>query len=309
MSTAVGTAEQQAFLSELVTHGHFLPSGEPGIYGRGAGFERVRNGFDSLVSRMAAPDGADTPRFPPLIPRRTLERAGYLKSFPNLCGCVHSFAGNEFAAIDLVDKASRAEDWSMHLSRTDVVLVPAACYPAYPAMAARGPLPEGGLTLDLGGSYVYRNEPSGDPARLQMFHQREMVRMGNIDGVLDWRELWMKRAAEIFELVGLDAKVEVASDPFFGRGGRLLAKNQREMGLKFEVLVQIASPERTAVTSFNYHQDHFGSVFGIQQHDGSVAHSACLGFGLERVTLALFKQHGIQSRDWPHGVRMALGLA
>ena len=153
------------------------------------------------------------------------------------------------------------------------------------------------------------HEPSGDPARLQMFHQREMVRMGNIDGVLDWRELWMKRAAEIFELVGLDAKVEVASDPFFGRGGRLLAKNQREMGLKFEVLVQIASPERTAVTSFNYHQDHFGSVFGIQQHDGSVAHSACLGFGLERVTLALFKQHGIQSRDWPHGVRMALGLA
>lgn len=309
MSSAVGTAEQQAFLSDLVAHGHFLPSGEPGIYGRGAGFERVRTGFDALVSRVAAPDAADTPRFPPLIPRRTLERAGYLKSFPNLCGCVHSFAGNEFAAMDLVDKASRAEDWSSHLTPTDVVLVPAACYPAYPATALRGPLPDGGVTLDLGGSYVYRNEPSGDPARLQMFHQREMVRIGNVDDVLEWRERWMKRAAAIFEEVGLDALVEVASDPFFGRGGRLLAKNQREMGLKFEVLVQIASPERTAVTSFNYHQDHFGSVFGIQQHDGSVAHSACLGFGLERVTLALFRQHGINSRDWPHAVRVALSLA
>lgn len=308
MSVAQGTSEQQAFLLELIEHGLYLPSGEPGIYGRGSVFESVRNGFDALVSRTAAPDQADTPRFPPIIPRRTLEKAGYLKSFPNLCGSVFSFAGNEFGAIDLVERASRGDDWSMHLTMTDVVLVPAACYPAYPAMAARGPLPAGGLTLDLGGSYVFRNEPSGDPARLQMFHQREMVRMGDVDHVLDWRERWMKRAAAIFGQVDLDFKMEIASDPFFGRGGRLLAKNQRELGLKFEVLVPIASPERTAVTSFNYHQEHFGSTFDIQQHDGRVAHTACLGFGLERVTLAIFRRHGLDPEKWPASVREALSL-
>ena len=308
MSVAAATSEQHAFLLELIAHGLYLPSGEPGIYGRGSTFERVRNGFDALVSRIAAPDNADTPRFPPIIPRRTLERAGYLKSFPNLCGSVWSFAGNEFGAMELVDRASRGEDWSSHLHMTDVVLVPAACYPAYPAMAQRGPMPVGGLTLDLGGSYVFRNEPSGDPARLQMFHQREMVRMGDVENVLEWRERWMKRAAAIFEQVDLDFQMEVASDPFFGRGGRLLAKNQREMQLKFEVLVPIASPERTAVTSFNYHQEHFGSTFEIQQHDGSVAHTACLGFGLERVTLALLRRHGLDPEKWPASVREALSL-
>jgi seryl-tRNA synthetase len=306
MSNAVGTPEEHAFLEELIRHGHILPSGEPGIYGRGMVFEDVRNRFDALVTRTGAPDRPERPRFPPVIPKRTLEKAGYLKSFPHLCGAIFSFAGKDAAAMDLVDRANRGDDWSMHLSMTDVVLVPAACYPAYPAMALRGPLPKGGVTLDLGGSYVFRNEPSGDPARLQMFHQREMVRIGEVEDVLEWRETWMKRATGIFETVGLNATLDVASDPFFGRGGKLLAKSQRDQGLKFEVLVPIASPGPTAVSSFNYHQEHFGSSFGIQLHDGSVANSACLGFGLERITLALFHAHGLDVNQWPAAVRAQL---
>jgi len=303
---AAGTSGQQKFLEELIRHGHYLPSGEPGIYGRGMAFEEVRNRFDDLVSRVCAPDKPEMPRFPPIIPRRTLEKAGYLKSFPQLCGAVFSFAGKEAAALDLAERASRGDDWSQYLSMTDVVLVPAACYPAYPAMALRGPLPKGGVTLDLGGCHVFRNEPSGDPARLQMFHQREMVRIGEAEEVLAWRERWMARAQNIFEQSGLSATLALASDPFFGRGGKLMANNQREQGLKFEVLVPIASPEPTAVSSFNYHQDHFGSAFGIQLHDGRVANSACLGFGLERITLALFRAHGLEVRDWPKDVRSRL---
>ncbi len=306
MSTAIGTPEEQTFLAELIAEGHILPSGEPGVYGRGMVFEDVRNAFDALVTRTGAVDMPERPRFPPVIPRRTLEKAGYLKSFPHLCGAIFSFAGKETEAMTLVERASRGEDWSMHLSMTDVVLVPAACYPAYPAMALRGPLPQGGVTLDLGGSYVFRNEPSGDPARLQMFHQREMVRIGTEVEVLAWRETWMARATNIFQQVGLNATLDVASDPFFGRGGKMLAKSQLAQGLKFEVLVPIASPGPTAVSSFNYHQEHFGTAFGIQLHDGSVANSACLGFGLERITLALFRKHGMKLSHWPSNIKTQL---
>ena len=306
MTPVGGTTGEQMFLDELVRHGHFLPSGEPGVYGRGTVFEEVRNRFDALVTRVSAPDKPETLRFPPVIPRRTLEKAGYLKSFPQLCGAIYSFAGSEGAALELAERSSRGDDWSCFLSMTDVVLVPAACYPAYPAMALRGQLPLGGVTLDLGGSYVFRNEPSGDPARLQMFHQREMVRVGETDDVIAWRETWMTRAQDIFELTRLDATLAVASDPFFGRGGKLMANNQRQQGLKFEVLVPIASPEPTAVSSFNFHQDHFGSAFGIQLHDGRIANSACLGFGLERITLALFRAHGMDPNGWPKDVRRNL---
>jgi len=179
MTAAEATTEQK-FLNELITHGHFLPSGEPGIFGRGGVFERVRTGFDDLVTRISASDQPERPRFPPLIPRRTLERAGYLKSFPQLCGAVFSFSGKDSAALDLAERASRGDDWSGHLSMTDVVLVPAACYPAYPAMAQRGPLPPGGVTLDLGGCYVFRNEPSPDPARLQMTSITAPVRVNKM---------------------------------------------------------------------------------------------------------------------------------
>ncbi|MCU1338399.1 MAG: amino acid--[acyl-carrier-protein] ligase [Bryobacterales bacterium] len=306
MTPAAGTTGEQKFFEELIRHGHFLPSGEPGVYGRGMVFEDVRNRFDDLVTRACAADKSETLRFPPIIPRRTLEKAGYLKSFPQLCGAVYSFAGKEAEALDLAERAGRGDDWSHHLSMTGVVLVPAACYPAYPAMALRGPMPKGGVTLDLGASYVFRNEPSGDPARLQMFHQREMVRIGETEDVLAWRQTWMDRAQNIFGQTGLNATLTVGSDPFFGRAGKLMANNQREQGLKFEVLVSIASPEPTAVSSFNFHQDHFGSAFGIQLHDGKVANSACFGFGLERITLALFRAHGLDVRDWPKDIRSRL---
>ena len=113
-------------------------------------------------------------------------------------------------------------------------------------------------------------------------------------------------AKDIFEQTGLDATLDTASDPFFGRSGKLMANHQRQQGSKFEVLVLIASPEPTAVSSFNFHQDHFGSAFGIQLHDGTVANSACLGFGLERITLALLRAHGMDLGDWPQEVRARL---
>ena len=141
-----------------------------------------------------------------------------------------------------------------------------------------------------------------------MFHQREMVRIGEPDAVAEWRDTWRDRALELLRGLELDADFDVASDPFFGRSGRMLAANQREQALKFEIQVPIAGPEPTAVASFNYHQEHFGHVFDIRTANGELAHTACIGFGLDRITLALFAVHGMQVEDWPEEVRSALSL-
>ena len=60
---------------------------------------------------------------------------------------------------------------------------------------------------------------------------------------------------------GCPRESDVASDPFFGRGGKMLAASQKEQKLKFEVLVpgDLAREARRRVCSFNYHQDHFGA--------------------------------------------------
>lgn len=303
-----GTPEQAEFLEALLAAGLLIDSGVAGVYGRGEDFERVRRAFDVRVSAAAAVDAPQRLAFPPLLPREQLESIGYLKSFPHLAGSVFGFAGDEEEAAELAARAERHEDWSGCQHQTDLVLTPAACYPVYPAIAARGPLAPGGLTVDAGGSYVFRHEPSGDPARLQVFHQREIVRIGEPEAVVEWRDAWRDRSLELLRGVGLAAEFDVANDPFFGRSGRLLARSQRAQELKFEVLVPIAGPEPTAVASFNYHQDHFAAVYGLAIEGGGEAHTACLGFGLERIALALLRRHGLRLGDWPAEVVAELGL-
>ncbi len=298
--------EQAAFLHDLLGAGLLVETDAPGIYGQGPGFERVREGFTDAVSRLAAPDtGIEAMRYPPLLPRYQIEKNGYLASFPHLAGSVFSFDGTELQAADQEAAAGRHEDWSGFQSMTDLVVLPAACYPVYPEIAKRGPLP-GDVTVDTGSQWVFRNEPSGDPARMRMFHMREFVRIGSPEGIAVFRNLWLDRTIGLFERLGLNATSEIAADPFFGRVGRMLAANQRDQELKFELVAQIGGPEPTAIASFNYHQDHFTLIYDLALASGAEAHTGCVAFGIERITLALFRANGLDVAAWPTEVRKEL---
>jgi seryl-tRNA synthetase len=298
--------QQEAFLADLIQDGLLIASGAPGIFGHGAAFEDIRGRLSERLSGEAARAGAESLRFPPLLPRRTLEQAGYLGTFPHLAGTVYAFEGDETAARHQAERAQRAEDWGEFQAMTELALVPAACYPVYPALAARSPLPAGGAFVDAGGAWVFRREPSEDPSRRQMFHQHELVRLGEPDVVQAWRDEWAQRGLDLLRGLGLDARLEVASDPFFGRRGRMLAATQRQQAMKLELLVHIAGSSPTALASFNYHRDHFALTFGIAVADGSTAHTACAGFGHERIVLALLATHGFDPGAWPAEVRAQL---
>ena len=67
-------------------------------------FEDVcSTGVDELISRASAPDGAETMRFPPVIPRSQFEASGYLRSFPHLVGTIFGFDGTEEQAREQED--------------------------------------------------------------------------------------------------------------------------------------------------------------------------------------------------------------
>ena len=305
MHTPIKSAAE-TFLDELFDAGLLIDTGVDGLYGRSGVFEDVIRAFDGLVTKYGAGDTATSIHFPPGIARRLFEKSGYMKSFPQLAGTVHSFMGGEGDHCSLLAELEAGQDWTGQQQATDVVLTPAACYPLYPSVSKMGVLPEGGRLYDLQ-SYCFRHEPSKDPARMQMFRMREFVRIGTPDQVWAFRESWLERGQKMMGALGVPLTVDVANDPFFGRAGKMLANNQRDTGLKFELLIPVTSEEKpTACLSFNYHQDHFGSLWDIRTASGEQAHTACVGFGMERVALALFRHHGADVQKWPAKVRELL---
>ncbi len=296
----------QGFLDELVDAGLLIPSGVRGVYGRGRDFERVIERFDALVARAGAELDPEVMRFPPIFNRQHYEKIDHIHNFPDLMGSVHTFTGGESEHRAMLGKFERREDWSRELAASEVMMTPAICYPLYPTVGRK--LPPGGRRVDLQG-FAFRHEPSDDPARMQIFRMHEFVRLGTPAEALEHRNYWLERGQEIFRSVGLETRPVVANDPFFGRGGKVQKAMQREQSLKYEFVIPICSEEKpTAIGSCNYHLDHFGVAFDIRTHDGAVAHSACVGFGLERVALALFKTHGLALGAWPREVRDVLDV-
>jgi seryl-tRNA synthetase len=285
----------------------FRPMGVDGVYARTALYVHLVEHLEGYISRLREPQ-AEIMRFPPVMSREQLEKSGYLKSFPNLLGCVCSLHGSEASIRSAVERYETGGDWTSSLSSSELVLSPAACYPVYPIAAARGTLPPGGLQFDIEAD-VFRREPSQSLDRLQSFRMREFVRIGSPGEIVDFRERWMARAPQLAADLALPFAIDVANDPFFGRVGQVMAVSQRQQALKFELLIPYhPGAKPTACMSFNYHREHFGQVWGIHDALGELAHTSCVAFGIDRLAVALFAVHGVDLDAWPAGVRSALAL-
>src|SRR5271166_6982275 len=110
---------------DLVDAGLLIATEVDGIVGRGAVFEDVLMRLNSIMARWGRRHGAEVVHFPPVMSRAYLERNGYLKSFPQLATALHGFTCNIHGQVT-------GEDLP-----TELMLVPAACYPIYPMVAER----------------------------------------------------------------------------------------------------------------------------------------------------------------------------
>lgn len=285
----------------------FRPMGVDGVYGRTGLYEGIVERLAALITEYRLPE-AEVLRFPPVMSRHDLEKSGYLNSFPNLLGCVCALHGTEADILSAVQRHEAGGSWTSSLAPADLVLSPAACYPVYPLVAARGAVPKGGALFDVACD-CFRREPSTYLDRLQSFRMREYVCIGTADEIVAFRTRWIETGQQIAVRLGLPCSVAPANDPFFGREGRMKAVSQIQQALKFELLVPIYSAERpTACMSFNYHREHFGTTWDIRDAAGGPAHTGCAAFGMDRLAVAMFATHGLDPAGWPVRVRAALRL-
>ena len=172
-------------------------------------------------------------------------------------------------------------------SMGDLALAPAACCYVYPSLT--GTLPHAGRTIDIE-SWCYRSAPSLNPMQMRAFRMREFVYAGTAEQTLAFRESGVTRAQTLFASLGLTTTV-------------------RPHGETLDVIVPLLGGEcPTALLSANYHQYHFGQLFEIRTHEGNIAHTACIAFGMERLALALLAEHSLQPAKWPQELRELLDL-
>ena len=104
------------------------------------------------------------------------------------------------------------------------MLAPAACYPIYPIAAERGAVPAAGLSSTWPATASAMSRRAIDRFQslphARICPHRHAASRSRIPRALD-----QDRAKGIADTLGLPYTVDVANDPFFGRGGTIMASS------------------------------------------------------------------------------------
>jgi seryl-tRNA synthetase len=171
------------------------------------------------------------------------------------------------------------------------------CYHVYAALAGRVLATPAMVTVQ-GTCWRHEGEALRPLARGWAFTMREGVCIGDTEAVAAFRARGIDRGLALAVTLGLEARLEEATDPFFAptaRGRQLL---QRLKGLKQELRLPVGDAS-VAAASFNLHERFFGEAFDIRLPDGAPAASGCVAYGIDRWLLAFLAAHGVSARGWP----------
>ncbi len=238
---------------------------------------RVLYELDDLLRGVARMLRARELRFPSLLPLEYLDTIGYRRSFPRTL----------VVPVCEQDKAACNEPADPQLQ--EIALTPSACFHTYP-LAANLSLTADKLIIVTNLAKVFRCEPKRlSRWRMNEFSVREFTFIGGPEGVALLIEFFKSVAAELVALYELPATIEIAHDPFFliHADREAVRRAQIPLPSKFEVVYRSRDGHDVAVASLNHHGRFFGDRYRIRGANGQVLSTGCVGFGLERLALAV----------------------
>lgn len=286
---------------------------QPGIYSLQGGFMRVFQALNRATLDIAREVGAIEQEHPAVWPVRLFKMIDYFHEFPHqmiLCAPVKDDFASRSMFSKLFKKEAEFETVPMNELMADAAygLQPAVCDCCYYALEGDHAHTD---TFYTTYNKVFRNErsPTNRLDRLTNFSVRDIMFVGREAWVLEARQRLIELLTRFLQNLHIHAKIETANDPFFANESAMKSVFQNAHRLKYELLAKIPHLGREiAVGSINLHTDFFGKAFDIRMADGEVAHSGCIGVGMERMTYALYCQHGPDLAAWPAGLREFLKL-
>jgi seryl-tRNA synthetase len=297
----------------LESSGQVVPI-QPGFYTLQGDFLRVFQAINRATLQMASTLNAIEQEHPAVWPVRLFKMIDYFHEFPHqmiLCAPVK----DDFASRSLFSKLYRKDQDFESVPMDGLMadasygLQPAVCDCCYYSLEGAKAHTDAFYTTV---NKVFRNERSATNRldRLTNFSVRDIMFVGGEAFVLEARERLIDMLSRFLADLQINAKIETANDPFFANESAMKSVFQNAHRLKYELLARIPHLDKDiAVGSINLHTDFFGRAFDIRMADGSLAHSGCIGVGMERMTYALFCQHGPLLAQWPAALLRYLELA
>lgn len=287
---------------------------QPGFFSFQGDFLRVFKAINQAVLALATRVGAVEQEHPAIWPVRLFKEIDYFHEFPQqviLCAPVKDDfdSRSTFAKQFAKDAAFETVPMGELMADAAYGLQPAVCDCCYYTLEGHALSGDSFFTTY---NNVFRNERSASNRldRLTNFSVRDIMFVGSDSFVLEARQQLIELLTQFLVALQLRAKIETANDPFFANESVMKSVFQNVHRLKYELLAEIPHLDREiAVGSINLHTDFFGKAFAIRLANGQPAHSGCIGVGMERMTYALFCQHGSHLDQWPPEVLRFLHLA
>lgn len=268
--------------------------------------------IDRLLLEMADEFGAKPISAPALIGADQLAKVDYFRAFPHSL----TFASHLPADVESIEQFSKDPldangEVRLPARPTGAVLSPAVCFHLYHFLENKTVHEEIDSYTLRGRSFRYESGAMEGLERLWDFTMREIVFVGEPDAVIQARKRSMDWILDLADRLGLVHRLKSASDPFFVGEFRQRTIFQAAFDLKYEWQVDLDPDDTRSVAagSFNIHQAHFGKSFGIRSRSGDIAWTGCMAFGLERLALAILRQHGIQPESWPDVLKTSFKIA
>jgi seryl-tRNA synthetase len=273
-----------------------------GIYSYSGIFLSLVSGFDEYFLDYAKSIGASESIYPSTLPLKNLQASGYVSNFPHHTLFV-SGANKSKNEISLLATSKNIS--SKQMSDPELVLSPTVCYRCFDVLSNTNIKSD--LELYTATCECFRNEgiASQDISRLTNFRMREIVFIGTPPNIEKTRQRICAHARDAIDEFDLSASLVTAFDPFFTTANDKKRGYQNMMGLKYEMRMKIPYLNaEISCMSFNNHQKTLIEAYNISPNRDLA--SGCVGYGLERLALAVFAQHGLNPQNWPISLKSIL---